>query len=52
MCGASEQEIAILSSVVDARRLGGATLVQGAVAARAQEGLEDLSHIEGQEGQR
>ena len=26
--------------------------VQGAVAARAQEGLEELSHIEGQEGQR
>ena len=26
--------------------------VQGAVAARAQEGLEDLSHIEGQEGRR
>ena len=25
--------------------------VQGAVAARAQEGLEDLSHIEGQEGE-
>ena len=25
--------------------------VQGAVAARAQEGLEELSHIEGQEGQ-
>ena len=26
--------------------------VQGAVAAWAQEGLEELSHIEGQEGQR
>ena len=26
--------------------------VQGAVAARAQEGLEELSHIEGQEGLR
>ena len=26
--------------------------VQGAVAARAQEGLEELSHVEGQEGQR
>ena len=25
--------------------------VQGAVAARVQEALEDLSHIEGQEGQ-
>ena len=25
---------------------------QGAVAARAQEGLEELSYIEGQEGQR
>ena len=24
--------------------------VQGAVASRAQEGLEELSHIEGQEG--
>ena len=24
--------------------------VQGVVAARAQEGLEELSHIEGQEG--
>ena len=26
--------------------------VQGAVAARAQEGLEELSHVEHQEGQR
>ena len=26
--------------------------VQGAVAVRAQEGLEELSHIEGQEGRR
>jgi len=26
--------------------------VQGAVAARAQEGLEELFHVEGQEGQR
>ena len=26
--------------------------VQGAVAARAQEGLEELSHIEGQKGRR
>ena len=26
--------------------------IQGAMAARAQEGLEELSHIEGQEGQR
>ena len=26
--------------------------VQGAVAAWAQEGLEELSHVEGQEGQR
>ena len=25
--------------------------VQGAVAARVQEGLEELSHVEGQEGQ-
>ena len=25
-------------------------LIQGAMAARAQEGLEELSHIEGQEG--
>ena len=25
--------------------------VQGAMAARAQEGLEELSHVEGQEGQ-
>ena len=25
--------------------------VQGAVAARAQEGLEEVSHVEGQEGQ-
>ena len=25
--------------------------VQGAVATRAQEGLEELSHVEGQEGQ-
>ena len=27
-------------------------LVQGAVAARAQEGLEELSHVKGQEGRR
>ena len=26
--------------------------VQGAVAVRVQEGLEELSHVEGQEGQR
>ena len=26
--------------------------IQGAVAAWAQEGLEELSHVEGQEGQR
>ena len=26
--------------------------VQGAVATRAQEGLEELSHVEGQEGHR
>ena len=32
------------------RQLGGAT--RGAGAARAQEGLEELSHIEGQEGRR
>ena len=25
--------------------------IQGALAARAQEGLEELSHVEGQEGQ-
>ena len=25
--------------------------IQGAMAARAQEGLEELSHVEGQEGQ-
>ena len=25
--------------------------IQGAMAARAQEGLEELSHLEGQEGQ-
>ena len=30
----------------------GQPLVQGVVALRAQEGLEDPSHIEGQEGQR
>ena len=30
------------------QQLGGAT--RGAVAAQAQEGLEELSHIEGQEG--
>ena len=29
---------------------GRATHVQGAVAALAQEGLEELSHVEGQEG--
>ena len=28
------------------------TRIQGAVAAPAQEGLEELSHIEGQEGRR
>ena len=27
-------------------------LIQGAMSARAQEGLEELSHIEGQEGRR
>ena len=32
--------------------LGGATHIQGAVAALAQEGLEELSHVEGQEGRR
>ena len=32
------------------RWLGGAT--RGVVAAQAQEGLEELSHVEGQEGQR
>ena len=32
------------------RQLGGPTHVQGAVATRAQEGLEELSHVEGQEG--
>ena len=26
--------------------------VQGAMAARAQEGIEELSHVEGQEGRR
>ena len=31
------------------QQLGGATW--GAVAAQAQEGLEELSHLEGQEGQ-
>ena len=30
------------------RRLGGAT--PGVVAVQAQEGLEELSHVEGQEG--
>ena len=34
------------------RRLGGPTPLQGVMAARVQEGLEALSHIEGQEGQR
>ena len=32
------------------QQLGRATTVQGVVAAMAQEGLEELSHIEGQEG--
>ena len=32
------------------RRLGRSTHVQGVVAALAQEGLEELSHVEGQEG--
>ena len=32
------------------RRSGRSTHVQGAVAALAQEGLEELSHVEGQEG--
>ena len=34
------------------RRPGGATHVQGVVAVRLQEGLEEPSHIEGQEGLR
>ena len=34
------------------RRPGGPTPLQGVVAAWAQEGLEALSHVEGQEGQR
>ena len=33
------------------RRLGGPTPSPRGVAARAQEGLEALSHVEGQEGQ-
>ena len=33
------------------RRPGRATNVQEVLAALAQEGLEELSHIEGQEGQ-
>ena len=33
------------------QRLGGPTPVQGVVAARAQEGLEELFHVQGQEGQ-
>ena len=32
------------------RQPGGPTHVQGALAAWAQEGLEELSHVEGQEG--
>ena len=31
---------------------GRSTHIQGAVAVVAQEGLEELSHVEGQEGQR
>ena len=34
------------------QRLGRSTHLQGAVAALAQEGLEELSYVEGQEGQR
>ena len=34
------------------RRLGRSTHVQGVVAVLAQEGPEELSHIEGQEGRR
>ena len=34
------------------RRLGRSTHVQGVVAALAQEDLEELSHVEGQERQR
>ena len=34
------------------RRPGDQPHVQGDVAARAQEGLEELSHVEGQEGRR
>ena len=34
------------------RRQEDQTHVQGAVAKRAQEGLEELSHVEGQEGLR
>ena len=33
------------------RRPGRATHIQGAVAALVQEGLEELYHVEGQEGQ-
>ena len=32
------------------QRLGGPTPVQGVVAARAQEGLEELLHVQGHEG--
>ena len=32
-------------------RPGRSTHIQGAVAVVAQEGLEELSHVEGQEGQ-
>ena len=31
-------------------QLGGATHVQGAVATQAQEGREELFHVQGQEG--
>ena len=34
------------------RRPGGRPHIQGAMAAWAQEGLEELSHVEGQEGRR
>ena len=60
--GGARRSYPMLHAGGQGRQLGGATHARGqgrrreelpgAVAARAQEGLEELFHIEGQEGQR
>ena len=47
--GSSRKELP--STRGQGRRPGGAPQVQGEVAARAQEGLEELLHVQSQEGQ-